>query len=432
MEVRTLKFLLAGALMGLAFLDPRAQFLVWVGTAGLVFAFYRTRTRAHAIAGFWAATILKQAIALHWLVLTGTHFLQWSLSLSVLAAALVWIISATLTLVPIALGAQFLGWLPVRWWLPPCWLLGETLVARTTGFSMGHLLYAQWAIPPVLRALAYVGWSATLLLGLYAAASAGESIAIRSRRGLLLPALMVMAMFALPPIPVPHELLRGIGAVHLVRVTELPERAPSGVDVLVWPEESIRVRPRAREGSLDEPVALRAFTFRSAAEHVMGLALRLPEGGTMNVAAFVDEQGLMRATRGKSVLVPLGERSFLGIPALAGEGFVPGRERPLLELKQRRVIPLICYEVFDREVSARGLAAGGTLVAVLSSDRPLAGSRIALEQSLGALVLRAVELNLPAVRASVGGSAALVLPSGEIVAQSPHGSSGVLAAGATR
>jgi apolipoprotein N-acyltransferase len=154
---------------------------------------------------------------------------------------------------------------------------------------------------------------------------------------------------------------------------------------------------------MTRPVALRSFAFRSAVEHVMGIALRLPGGGVMNAAAFVDPHGLMWATRSKSVLVPVGERPFLGTPALGG-GYVPGHALPLLAVGRRRVIPLIC------------------------SDRPLGGSRVALEQAVGALVLRAVEFHLPAVRASVGGGAALVLPSGEIVAQSAPGRSGVLVA----
>jgi apolipoprotein N-acyltransferase len=421
-------FPLAGALMGLAFLDVRAQFLVWVGVTVLVFGLRRETTRGRAIAGLFTTMFLKQAIALHWLVLTGCHYLGWSIPLSVLVAALAWGLSAAMAVLPVALGELLLQQLPLRCRLPLCWLLGETLVTHVTGFSMGHLLHAQWAVPPVLRAIAYVGWPATLLLCLYTFSCVGEALAARMWRGLLPPALIASVFLVLPRIPVQDDLLHGVGAMYVTSEHDLPESTPPGVDLLVWPEESVRMRPKAKEGPMTRAVALRSFAFRSTVEHVMGIALRLPGGGVMNAAAFVDPHGLMWATRGKSVLVPVGERPFLGIPALGGAGYVPGQALPLLAVGRRRVIPLICYEVFDRDVSARGAAAGGTLLAVLSSDRPLSGSRVAIEQAVGALVLRAVELHLPAVRASVGGSAALVLPNGEIIAQSAPDRSGVLVA----
>jgi apolipoprotein N-acyltransferase len=421
-------FAFAGTLLGLAFLCAKIQLLVWPGIAVLVFALDRERSRGRALVGIFATMVFKQALALHWLVLTGSHYLHWSLLRAVVVAALAWGLSAAIAAFPVAFGVLVFRRFPRRATLPLCWLLGEALVARATGFSMGHVLHSQWANPPVLRAVAYIGWSATLLLCLYASSCVGEALARRTWYGLLPPTLIVLVLLILPSIPVEQEQLDGVGAAYAAHATDLPESTPAGVELLVWPEESVRARPEANEGPLERPIALRSFDFHSAVEHVMGIALRLPEGGVMNAAAFVDAHGLMRATRGKSVLVPVGERRFLGIPALGGIGYTPGIAVPILATGHRRVIPLICYEVFDRDVSARGADAGGTLLAVLSSDRPLGGSEIALDQAIGALVLRAVELHLPAVRASVGGSAALVLPDGRIVARSVRDRSGVLVA----
>ncbi|MFP2932042.1 nitrilase-related carbon-nitrogen hydrolase [Pyxidicoccus sp. 3LG] len=93
-----------------------------------------------------------------------------------------------------------------------------------------------------------------------------------------------------------------------------------------------------------------------------------------------------------------------------------------------RVVTVICYEVFSRSLVLRGTQAGGELLAVLVSDRPLAGSRIAMEQSLGVVLLRAVEFQLPAVRASLGGISALISPDGRILARSEPGHSELLLA----
>jgi apolipoprotein N-acyltransferase len=105
---------------------------------------------------------------------------------------------------------------------------------------------------------------------------------------------------------------------------------------------------------------------------------------------------------------------------------VASQARPLLSLAGRKVIPLICYEAFSRTTALRGREAGGELLAVLASDLPLAGSRFAIDQAIGGVVLRAAELHMPAVRASLGGVAVVVSSDGRVLARSASGESGIL------
>ena len=62
----------------------------------------------------------------------------------------------------------------------------------------------------------------------------------------------------------------------------------------------------------------------------------------------------------------------------------------------------------------------------MTSDRVLVPSQIAQDQYLAALVLRSVEFHVPAVRASMWGSAALVTADGEVRERTPPGTSGVI------
>ncbi|NVI98560.1 hypothetical protein HV824_10555 [Myxococcus sp. AM009] len=155
-----------------------------------------------------------------------------------------------------------------------------------------------------------------------------------------------------------------------------------------------------------------------------GLTLRT-EGQYLIAAGAFDAQGRLLASRGKAVLVPVGERVFLGLRG-SGEPLTPGKAPPLLSVAGRRLIPLICYEAFSRLTSLKGQAAGGDLIAVLASDRPLVGNRFAWEQAVGAVILRAVEQHAPAVRASLAGPAVIVSSDGRVLARSEPGTSGIL------
>ncbi|HEX8700895.1 MAG TPA: nitrilase-related carbon-nitrogen hydrolase [Myxococcaceae bacterium] len=414
----------------MAFWDERAQPLAWVGLVVLTLAFHRAGLPRRALAGGFMALLLKQVVALYWMLPTQVQFLKltWLTGLGI--CLLMFVLMVGILFAPLAVGILLQRWLPIRWWLPVAWAVGEVLLEHLSGAAMGHWLHSQWAMRPVLHSLAFLGWFPTLLLGLYTCASMGDAIAARSPRALCAPLALTAFLLLLPPIPVPEDPLRGIAAMNLATASQVPTELPAGVELLVWPEASVRGRHRLSEGPQRTGARLSTFTPPFKAHNLIGLMLKTPEGN-LNAAAAVDPEGVVHATRGKSVLVPVGERPFWGMPVLNGEGLSPGRQRPLLSVASTRVVPLICYEAFSRTMVMSGKQSGGKVLAVLASDRPLAGSRIAIEQSLGVVLLRSVEFQLPAVRASLGGISALMSPDGRILARSSLGRSEVLVTSAS-
>ena len=97
---------------------------------------------------------------------------------------------------------------------------------------------------------------------------------------------------------------------------------------------------------------------------------------------------------------------------------MPGRRVPLIQAAGRKIIPLLCIEVFDRALVALGRRHGGDMIAVLASDLAYADSEIAIRQSLAALALRSAEAGLPSVRASLGGVAAFIDAGGHVLCSS--------------
>ncbi|NOK16883.1 nitrilase-related carbon-nitrogen hydrolase [Corallococcus carmarthensis] len=421
--------LLAGLLQGAAFLGPDAQPLAWVGVACLAAALHRAPGGLRAAGMLALAALVRQAVALHWWVGTARHFAPGVAGAALTLAALGWATTAVASQVPaMALVLTPVRRVPPRFWLPFAWAAGEAVAELTCGFSMTQLLHSQWAQPAVLRALAFVGWGPLLLLCLYASVSVGEAAARRDLR-LLAPAGLVLgALVGVPPFAPSDDALEGVGVVHLASSARLPREVPGGTSLLVWPESTVRGNQRLPEGVLPQPVPLAAFAdTRLPVASVAGLTLRT-EGHYLNAAGAFDAEGQLLESRGKAVLVPVGERAFLGLRG-SGEPLTPGTAVPRLSVAGRSVVPLICYEAFSRPTAFQGQAAGGTLLAVLASDLPLVGNRFALEQAVGAAILRAVEQHLPVVRASLAGPAVIVSSNGKVLARSEPGTSGILTAG---
>ncbi|WP_223646516.1 nitrilase-related carbon-nitrogen hydrolase [Corallococcus sp. EGB] len=418
--------LLAGLLQGAAFLGPAAQPLAWVGVACVAAAVHRAPGGLRAAGMLALAALARQVVALHWWVGTARHFAPGVAGAALTLAALGWAMTAAASQVPA------MAWVltparrvPPRFWLPFAWAAGEAVAELTCGFSMTQLLHSQWAQPAVLNALAFVGWGPLLLLCLYASASVGEAASRRDLR-LLTPAGLVLGALACAPATAPlDDALSGVGVVHLASSAHLPRQVPEGTSLLVWPESTVRGNQRLPEGALPHPVPLAAFAdTQLPVAGIAGLTLRT-EGHYLNAAGAFDAEGRLTQSRGKAVLVPVGERAFLGLRG-SGEPLTPGTAVPRLSVAGRSVVPLICYEAFSRPTALQGQAAGGTLLAVLASDLPLVGSHFAQEQAVGAVILRAVEQHLPAVRASLAGPAVIVSSDGRVLARSEPGTSGVL------
>ncbi|WP_366928109.1 nitrilase-related carbon-nitrogen hydrolase [Corallococcus exiguus] len=421
--------LLGGLLQGVAFLGPTAQPLAWVGVACVAAAVHRAPGGLRAAGMLALAAMARQAVALHWWVGTARHFAPGVAGAALTLAMLGWAMTAVASQVPA------MAWVltrarrvPPRFWLPFAWAAGEATAELTCGFSMTQLLNSQWAWPAMLHGLAFVGWGPLLLLCLYASASVGEA-AVRRDFRLLAPAGLVLGALVMVPPPAPiDDVLAGVGVVHLASSAQPPRVVPGGTSLLVWPESTVRGNQRLPEGVLPQPVPLAAFAdTRLPVASVAGLTLRT-EGHYLNAAGAFDTEGRLKESRGKAVLVPVGERAFLGLHG-SSEPLTPGSAVPRLSVAGRSVVPLICYEAFSRPTALQGQAAGGTLLAVLASDLPLVGNRFALEQSVGAVILRAAEQHLPAVRASLAGPALIVSSTGQVLARSEPGTSGILTLG---
>jgi apolipoprotein N-acyltransferase len=217
--------------------------------------------------------------------------------------------------------------------------------------------------------------------------------------------------------------LLGVGAVSMSDSAHPPSAFPKGLELLVWPEGVMTARPSLEEGHGTADVRLSDLPGETRRAHLVGLAAR-SRGGARNAAVLVDPLGQVTAMRAKRLLVPGWERPVLGFGA--GSGLVPGEAPPTLGFGARQGVALICYEVFSRSLVLEGKRAGGAFIAVLSSDRAIRGSAIAMQQILGALVLRSVETGLPAVRASLWGSAALSSSDGRVLGMTQPGTSEVL------
>jgi apolipoprotein N-acyltransferase len=394
-----------------------------VGFALFVAALERAPSRRLGCAGVLFTCVVNHAVSLHWLVSTLGTYRAGGPPAWVLFAGILGVV-ALITQAPILLGCVLPRRLPGFYWLPGCWAAGEWLEEHVFDFAWGQWLYSQWAVQPVLHALARFGWYPVLLLCLTGAAAFGCVLAHRRPASLAVGAATVAVVVLVPARAIDDRALLGVGAVSMADAAHPPSVIPEGLDLLVWPEGATNARPSLEEGRGTSQVRLPTLPGTTRQGHLVGLMAR-SHAGARNAAVLVDPLGQVLAMRAKRLLVPGWERPVLGFDADAG-GFVPGRAAPALPLGARPGIALICYEVFSRSLVLEGKEAGGQFIAVMSSDRALLGGDVAMRQILGALVLRSVEMGLPAVRASLWGSAALISSDGRILGMTRPGTSEVL------
>ena len=407
-----IRFILAGIALGAAHLDPRLSLLAWIGAGALPWALQGARGFCPAL-GLLLGGMVAHSLALHWFLLTALSYQDTRPPLpAVLAVALAgWSTCALMVWGPAALAAIICRRVSPSLWLPAAMAIGEALRAALTGFSQDDYLCSQWRIEQILRCLAHIGWTPTLLLLLCACTSLGEAITRRSGWRAL-PASVVLIMLGALPGRVPSKPSPDIGAVVAAASAESgmvpPPSASSHIRLLIWPEGAFSDRiPGIEEGPL-LPLCWPGLPF--GREHLLG-ALTRSQAGLQNSVLHVGPDGCIDAARAKSTLAPVGERRFAGLGPL-GEKFVPGRRVPLIQAAGRKIIPLLCIEVFDRALVALGRRHGGDMIAVLASDLAYADSEIA------ALALRSAEAGLPSVRASLGGVAAFIDAGGHVLCSS--------------
>ena len=421
-------YVASGLALALTASDPAWWSAAWVSVAFLALAMSGTRTTRGAALGMLAVQMLG-FYGLDWAPgLNYTVFNHTRLQGEAFRAgqAIAWSTPFAITT-----GAAFLllgRRVAPCWWIPVAWGAGESLRFQVMSVSVGDWLNTQWQVPPVLRAVGHLGWWPAHLLCLFAAACVGQAIATR-RTALLLPsALAAGLLLTLPPLPNPGlDLLRGVAAMHTGSMVDLPHVAPppsgpnDAVDLILWPETHLHLKPYLTDGA-NEGVYLRPLLRGSEATHLIGLETTFPFRGNHNQVVAIGPDGRVATSRAKRLLLPVAERTYLGV---GRDRLVPGTGSTVLEVAGRKAVSLICGEALSRALVAEGKADGGQLLLVLARDQMLVNDQ-AKNALLASQVMRSVEFGIPSVRASYGGWANFVAADGTVLAQSALHTNGLL------
>jgi len=420
----------SGLPMGLAFLRPEWAGLAWMGVALLAFGLKFEVHKAWLISGVIIGSCISHWLGHPWYL---ESVVRWSSGLWPLwQVALLWssstlfaeVLPGNFLILLWICGPRKLKRIPLFVWLPLAWWLGEEAVFWSFNLCQHLLLYSQWQIQPVLRAVGFFGWVPALLLCLGLSAALGEALYLKHYKWGILPLLGGLLLFCLPPLPQHKDRLAGMGAVHLQSYFDLPNSAPSELDILVWPEVAFSRRPRLNEG-LNQKILLPPPLPSQKTWHVVGYKT-LGQLGPQNSVLVMNAQGQVWGMRSKQLLFPGWERPVLGVGAPHAQYFVPGKMQPLLAVPEKKLVPLLCLEAFDRRLAHEGVAAGGEVLTVSAIDYGMTQSELGYQQFVGIAVLLAVENRLPLVRSSLGGPAALIDANGEVLAMSHFGEKGIL------
>lgn len=416
-------YVLSGVLFGAALSTPALGLLAWPSIAALAVALGRTRSSRAATAGTLVAQFVGRLVGCPWAWQAAARIFDYGAATEAaiaFAQLASWAIPTTLTIG--LLHRVCRASVAVRFWLPAAWALGELLSYSLSQVCIDQWLNTQWQVTPVLRALALVGWWPLLLGSLLAAASIGEALAARRLR-VALPAVAVLGVIALaPPIPARGEArLAGIGALHVSSTVDLPHTLPEGIELLVWPEAALELRPLLAEGP-GRGAVIPAPLPGARVTHLLGLVTSLPGGVHQNSVLSVAADGHVLASRAKRVLMPIAERRVL---LFGRTRYLPGSRPVRLDAAGRALAALVCGEGFSRVLAAEGKRAGAELMALVARESFMP-TDTAQDQLLAIQVMRSVEFGLPSVRATHGGHAAFVAADGRVLARSGRSGNGVL------
>lgn len=421
----------AGLLLGGAHLHPVVAPLAWLGIAVLAGTLSARQTRASGLRVLVIALTLSLTLSQVWLASSIARYAVRVTDLGAWndpVAVVVWLLTAGLLLTPALALPMLAVWLvrpglSPRWWLPPAWLAGEWLKSAS-GFHLGDLIHAQGYVPPVLHSVAAIGLPVTTLLGVLAATAAGEAVA-RRRWQVALPVAPVLLWFGLVPAPEADDgALVGVGVVHMANALTMPAPEDAFDPLLIWPEAAFQQQVHGEEGVQSPPVLLEALAPYVGRRHLVNVTLVGP-GLPQNAAGLTDTEGRIEILRAKSVLTPWGERPFRGM-ALMGPGFEPGALPALMTWGGHSLILTICYEVYGRALFTEAEPPESGLLVNIANDRAFGAGELGSRQAIATLALMAAETGRPAVRASLWGTAAILSSTGQVLATSAHGTTGVL------
>lgn len=340
--------------------------------------------------------------------------------------------------------------------LPVAWTALEWGLAHLP-FGLGFpwaplgLGLARWPRSIGIAELAGVG-GVTFWLGGVNGLIADGIVAARTRRGRTRAGALLATAALLAAVPIAWGHLRAaalelreVGAVAALSAPRAvgasdPERAAAGVgaadlalaavprdaaELVVLPEMLVPLDPgsaaaaapfarlRARADALGAPILVGALGVDGAGEHNSALLVRGVAEGETGPPFRAD----------KRHLVPGVERATLGSGSWltrGAAGFAPGVGVPVAALERVRVGVLVCYDVAFASAARAAVSAGARAIAVLTSDAWFGeggGREAGVAQQLAHLTYRAVETRTGAARASAGGPAVLVDPTGRIVAR---------------
>jgi apolipoprotein N-acyltransferase len=202
-----------------------------------------------------------------------------------------------------------------------------------------------------------------------------------------------------------------------VRAGRLPEP-----DLVIWPEDSVGVDPRAYPYLYDQVAGSVAAVGRPI---LVGEVLDNPR---RNVGQLWVPGVGPTALYVKRQLVPFGEyipfrsliSSFSSLPSLQPVDFTAGRQAVVFDVGKIRLGDVICYEVgFDNLVRSE-VTAGANLLAVQSNDADfeIDGQLGETEQQTAMARLRAIESDRAVVYASTTGESTIIAPDGAVIVHS--------------
>lgn len=428
----------SGLLLALSFPAWHLYPLGWLALIPLIWQVVRAGRAFRMF--FWSGFVFY-LVVLHWLMTNVYWAGGWAfwgyVALSAIMAAY-W-------------GLLGWAWAWMRGRMPACagafafavlWLAMEKLQGTLfTGFGWGCLAYGQGADLPLAQ-LAGLG-GAPLVSAVLAGFNALAALALAERRFRVMriaaAAVLLVGAHALgaamldePDYPEPAYrvgVLQSAFPLEMKWDREYTEEmvrnaveksalldAREPLDLMVWPESLVMdtLEENPRLGDM-----MKAFTRESEAYLYAGATRARPEtGGIYNSSFLITPAGDVAGFYDKVHLAPFGEYVPLGdylpfirqvVPAI-GE-IEHGERQAVLEAGQRRLGPLICFEVLFGSMADSLRGSGADFIAVIT-NLGWFGASSAIPQELEIARLRAIESRLPLVHCTNTGISGMFDPWG--------------------
>ena len=454
---------LAGGLLGVAFLPVPFAFLAWFALVPLLDVLdARVRSRARLPALFmtgYAFGLAFFGIGIHWIALLSNVAITvpWLKYPAWLAAA------AYLALFP-GLATLAAGWLArharlsVAVTFPICFLVVEELRASgELGFPWFQPGYSQAPYAPLMQMASLGSVSLVTLWLLVLNVLLWRSITAQSRMRTAIGALFALllpwfwgarALDAAPKDPgTPVALVQGnvageikwsgnheaeILATFLRLSGEAAEHNPRP-ELIIWPETATGTYLRK---DLEQSLAVNSFVLRARVPVFTGFADYDPVAtGTPHAYNAAGLYGLDLQTGeryAKRHLVPFGERMpfervfpFLGKLALGQAEWTPGDHPVLFPSPRGPFACLICFESIFPDLARADVRRGAKWLVNITNDEWF-GNGAALVQHAAMAQFRAVENHVPLARCANTGLTLLIDANGRVKARLPVFKEGVL------